>query len=318
VTSIRRVALAAAVLTYALIVLGALVRSTNSGLSCPDWPTCYGYWLLTPSDFAALPATGYTYGQVMLEWVHRLIAGVFLGPLVLVLVGLILWRRGERPGLLAAAGVLVGLLLVQKILGGVTVLDRNSPWSVALHLGNAMLVLATILWIAVRAGDAPRGAAPPALATLAAGSWLLVMGAIVSAAIVAKSGAALACSTWPLCDGALIPDLADPLVRANFTHRLLAGLAALALVVLALRARRPDVPAAEGRLATLAAGLVLLEVLLGAVTVWAEIATSLAVLHQALGVLVFAKLTLLWWRLRGAAGPAVTREAGDGLALRGA
>ena len=317
-TSIRRVALAAAVLTYALIVLGALVRSTNSGLSCPDWPTCYGYWLLTPQQFAALPATGYTYGQVMLEWVHRLVAGVFLGPLVLVLVGLILWRRGERPGLLAAAGALVGLLLVQKLLGGVTVLDRNSPWSVALHLGNAMLVLATILWIAVRAGEIPRGAAPPALASLAAGCWILVMGTIVSAAIVAKSGAALACSTWPLCDGALIPDLADPLVRANFTHRLLAGLAALALVLLALRVRRPDVPAAEGRLATLAAGLVLLEVLLGAVTVWGEIATSLAVLHQALGVLVFAKLTLLWWRLRGIAGPAVTGEAGDGLALRGA
>lgn len=317
-TSIRRVALATAVLTYALIVLGALVRSTNSGLSCPDWPTCYGYWLLTPSEFAALPDTGYTYGQVMLEWVHRLIAGVFLGPLVLVLVGLIVWRRRERPGLLAAAGVLVGLLLVQKLLGGVTVLDRNSPWSVALHLGNAMLVLATILWILVRAGAVPRGAAPPALATLAAGCWILVIGAIVSAAIVAKSGAALACSTWPLCDGALIPDLADPLIRANFTHRLLAGLAALALLLLAWRARRGDVPAADARLATLAAGLVLVEVLVGAVTVWGEIETSLAVLHQALGVLVFAKLTLLWWRLRAGVGRVVRREAADGLALRGA
>lgn len=317
-TAIRRVALVAALLTYALIVLGALVRSTNSGLSCPDWPTCYGYWLLTPSEFAALPYTGYTYGQVMLEWVHRLIAGVFLGPLVLALVGLIVWRRGGRTGLLGAAGLLLALLLVQKLLGGVTVLDRNSPWSVSLHLGNAMLVLAVILWIAVRAGEPERGTAPVALATLAAAAWVLVIGAITSAAIVAKSGAALACSTWPLCDGALVPDLADPLVRANFVHRVLAGLAALALVVVAWRARQSDVPRPLARLANLAAILILLEVLLGAITVWGEIATGLAVAHQALGVLVFAKLTLFWWRVRAAAARPARAEGGGGLALRSA
>jgi cytochrome c oxidase assembly protein subunit 15 len=315
---IRRVALSTALLTYALIVLGALVRSTNSGLSCPDWPTCYGYWLLTPSDFAALPYTGYTYGQVMLEWVHRLIAGVFLGPLVLVLVGLILWRRRERVGLVPAAAFLLALLLFQKLLGGITVLDRNSPWSVALHLGNAMLVLAVILWIAVRAGEPVRGTVPPKFATLVGASWVLAFAAITSAAIVAKSGAALACSTWPLCNGALIPELGDPLVRANFVHRVLAGLAALALVGVAWRARASDLPPTVSRLAAMAAGLILLEVLLGAVTVWGEIATTLAVAHQALGVAVFAKLTLLWWQARAAAPRPAAAEGSDGLALRGA
>ncbi len=317
-TLIRRVALSTALLTYALIVLGALVRSTNSGLSCPDWPTCYGYWLLTPSEFAALPYTGYTYGQVMLEWVHRLIAGVLLGPLVLVLVGLVLWRRRERPGLLPAAAVLVGLLLVQKLLGGITVLDRNSPWSVALHLGNAMLVLAVILWIAVRAGEPVSGTVPPLFGKLVGASWVLVIAAITSAAIVAKSGAALACSTWPLCNGALIPELADPLVRANFVHRLLAGLAAVALVVVAWRARASDVPRPVSRLAAAAAGLILLEVLLGAITVWGEIATTLAVAHQALGVAVFAKLTFLWWQARAAVPSQAAVEGRGGLALRGA
>ena len=73
--TVRRTAAGTAVLTYALIVLGALVRTTNSGLSCPDWPTCYGHWVPLPSDLAAVPNLGYTYGQVMLEWVHRLIAG---------------------------------------------------------------------------------------------------------------------------------------------------------------------------------------------------------------------------------------------------
>jgi cytochrome c oxidase assembly protein subunit 15 len=171
--AIRVAAATAAVLTYALIVLGALVRSTNSGLSCPDWPTCYGQWVLTPADFAALPETGYTYAQVMLEWVHRLIAGVFLGPLILLLAVLVWPRRRERPVLARAAAVLVALLLVQGALGGVTVLDRNSPWSVALHLGNALLVLTTVLFLFVRAGQgaAERVGGSRLVARTAAAAW---------------------------------------------------------------------------------------------------------------------------------------------------
>ena len=45
---IRHTAAGTAILIYALIVLGAVVRTTNSGLSCPDWPTCYGHWLPLP------------------------------------------------------------------------------------------------------------------------------------------------------------------------------------------------------------------------------------------------------------------------------
>ena len=56
----------ALLLTFGLILLGAWVRATNSGLSCPDWPTCYGYWLPLPSDIPA--DAGYAYYQVMLEW----------------------------------------------------------------------------------------------------------------------------------------------------------------------------------------------------------------------------------------------------------
>ena len=104
VNAIRRTAAVTAVLIYALIVLGAVVRTTNSGLSCPDWPTCYGHWVPLPSDLAAIPNLGYTYGQVMLEWVHRLIAGVFVGPLVLLLAVLTFRHRREQPGLALAGG----------------------------------------------------------------------------------------------------------------------------------------------------------------------------------------------------------------------
>ncbi|MDP9145776.1 MAG: COX15/CtaA family protein, partial [Actinomycetota bacterium] len=81
-TAIRNTAAVTALLVYALIVLGAIVRTTNSGLSCPDWPTCYGHWVPLPSDLRAVPDIGYTYTQIMLEWSHRLIAGAFVGPLI--------------------------------------------------------------------------------------------------------------------------------------------------------------------------------------------------------------------------------------------
>lgn len=316
-TAIRRLALITALCAFALIALGALVRATNSGLSCPDWPTCYGQWVLTPSEFARIPDPGYTYGQVMLEWVHRLIAGVVVGPLVLALLALLVWHRRARPGLLAAGFVLLALLIVQKLLGGITVLDRNSPWSVALHLGNALFVLATLLWIAARTSDPARAEGATGLVPLAAISSVLVFATVTSAAVVAKSGASLACSTWPLCDGALLPDLLDPLIRANFTHRLLAALAALSLTWLAVSALRANAAPELKRLARLGALLVWVEVLLGAATVWSEIATALAVLHQAVGVAVFAAVVFLLWRLREAFRVAPL-GARDGLALRGA
>src|SRR5690606_30576876 len=225
-------------LTYALIVLGAWVRATASGLACPDWPTCYGHWVPLPGEIP--PEAGYAYYQVMLEWVHRLLAGVILGPLVLV-IGWLAWRaRRHNPRMPAYGAALVLLLLVQGGLGGVTVLDQNSPWSVALHLSTALLVLSVLCLIFARTGPAPERPAGRA-GPLSLAVWLLALGAMASAAMTTKSGAALACSTWPLCDGALIPDLSDPLIRLNFTHRLLAlgvGLGALALY-LASRAR-PD------------------------------------------------------------------------------
>ena len=152
--AIRVTAGVAAVLIYCLIVLGAVVRATNSGLSCPDWPTCYGHWLPLPGDIAAVPNIGYSYGQVMLEWVHRLVAGFLLGPLVLLLAGLTFWHRRAAPHLALMGGGLLLLLLLQGALGGVTVLDRNSPWSVAVHLGNALLVLTLTLRILAAAAVA--------------------------------------------------------------------------------------------------------------------------------------------------------------------
>ena len=88
-TALRRATLLALALTYALIVLGAWVRATGSGLACPDWPTCYGHLLPLPGEIPQ--GAGYAYHQVMAEWLHRLLASVILGPLFLV-IGWLAWR----------------------------------------------------------------------------------------------------------------------------------------------------------------------------------------------------------------------------------
>ena len=187
----------------------------------------------------------------MLEWVHRLLAGVILGPLLLV-IGWLAWRargheRACRPARLRRCLIL--LLLVQAGLGGLTVLDQNSPWSVALasEHGAAPVQRAVADLRPHRTSRRRRRRAPPGRS--ASPSWLLALGAMASAAMTTKSGASLACSTWPLCDGALIPDLADPAIRLNFSHRLLAagvGVGALAL--------SRGVPAPARARAALAAG----------------------------------------------------------------
>jgi heme a synthase len=280
----------ALVLTYGVIVLGAWVRATASGLSCPDWPTCYGHWLPLPGEIPA--DAGYSYFQVMLEWLHRLLAGVVLGPLVLV-IGWLTWRaRDQSPRMPLHAGALILLLLVQAGLGGLTVLDQNSPWSVALHLSTALLLFSMLWLIFSRTGESTVGASGTARA-LTILLWLLALGAMASAAMTTKSGAALACSTWPLCDGAVVPDLSDPGVRLNFTHRLLAagvGIGALA-VHLACRGQ----PALR-RVSVLALVLALAEIGLGGLVVVWQVPVATAIAHQALGVLTFGAISLLMWR----------------------
>jgi heme a synthase len=286
--ALRWAAGTAIALTFGLIVLGAWVRATGSGLSCPDWPTCYGHWLPLPGTIPA--DAGYDYGQVLSEWVHRLIAGVILGPLVLA-IGALAWRgRSTNPRLPAYGAGLILLLLVQAGLGGLTVLDQNSPWTVALHLSTALLLF-SLLWLIFERARPVGRAFAAGIDPLAGLVWLLALGTMASAAMMAKSGASLACSTWPLCDGAVIPDLDDALVRLNFGHRLLAAATGAGVLALALRAR----PWLR-RLAGLALALMALQIALGGLVVKLGAPLWAGLVHQAFGVLTFGLLSLLLWR----------------------
>jgi heme A synthase len=136
---IRIVAWVATVVTYCLIALGGTVLATNSGLSCPDWPLCYGQ-----AYYAG------TY-HVFLEQFHRFTAATVSILIVLLAIGILRWARHDRA--LLTMGIAAPILLaMQIVLGGLTVLWKLPPQIIMAHLGTALAILAVVITIAVLSG----------------------------------------------------------------------------------------------------------------------------------------------------------------------
>ncbi|MBI1799497.1 MAG: COX15/CtaA family protein, partial [Candidatus Eisenbacteria bacterium] len=108
-----RLGLAAAMLMYALIMIGGVVRTTGSGLACPDWPLCQGH-LIPPFEF-----------HVLIEWFHRLVA-LLVGLLLFSTAGWVWTHRETRARLGALAGLAVALYFAKALLGALTVWKRLS------------------------------------------------------------------------------------------------------------------------------------------------------------------------------------------------
>ncbi|MBI5567079.1 MAG: protoheme IX farnesyltransferase [Chloroflexi bacterium] len=210
----RKLTLFTALLTYALVVLGGVVRVTGSGLGCPDWPLCYGQPLPPAST------------EAVIEMAHRYVAGV-----VTILVGLIAWtawRAYRREKWIVQPALWgLGVIGVQVVLGAITVILKNHPITVVAHFFAAltMLACATMVAVAVRlkpdrvvATDERRRLVKWVLISLAAVIALLFVGAIVTA-----TNSALGCLfDWPLCRGALIPNSTEVGTYIQWFHRLVA------------------------------------------------------------------------------------------------
>jgi len=264
-----RGAAALAFAAWALIVIGALVRAHGAGLSCPDWPLCHGQ--LVP-DFDA---------RIALEWGHRLFAGTLsLG--VAALGFALLRRRALRARFGRLVGVIAGLLAVQVVLGGLTVLLGLAPWTVTAHLviGNSFAL--SLAWLARDALDAGRGVERASHSFSTRLAWLacgLVALQMVLGGIVASHFAGLACSTFPLCNGdSLAPTLHGP-VGLHVLHRLNGYAVALAFAGLTWQLRGTG---AAGRLARVGLALVLAQVAVGAANVLLRLPVEITALHSAL------------------------------------
>lgn len=231
----RWLVIATVVATYLLIVLGAVVRVTGSGMGCADdWPLCQGR-LFPPLEFGPL-----------MEYTHRLV-GAIVSVLIVAVVGGIWLRFRHRRRLVALASTVVVLMAIQVGLGAVTVMTELDPLVVLIHLGLAMLVLGALVMIAVYMGS-DDGVAPTTGDGSSLDQWLgfrtlvlttavAIYALVMTGAAVRATGATWSCIGWPDCNGLLLPLGVDPLVDTHLLHRFTAYTIAVLAVLVVVRAR---------------------------------------------------------------------------------
>lgn len=273
--------------TYALIVFGGVVRITGSGMGCgDDWPLCNGR-LIPPMDF-----------ETLIEYGHRL-AALFVSVLIFaVAIYAYRHRRALRDGrgILGLSMAALVLLVVQVMVGAITVWLELPTATVVLHL----VVASALLGLLIIAGLQARAAASPAfqaggaeashprwaVTTAALGFILLFFGGLV-----ANTGAGPLCQGFPLCNGQIFPE-GGGLVHLHWTHRLLAY-AMLVLVILATsRTLREKAPPPIRRWSVVALMLVVMQIVVAAALVLRQLPADLRGLHLALGVATWAALVV--------------------------
>jgi heme A synthase len=307
--------------TFLLILVGGVVRVSESGLGCGPagsglngWPFCNGD-VVPGLDLNAV-----------IEYSHRALAGI-VGLMMISLAVLAFRRYRANTGLVRATTAAVGLVIAQALLGAATVEKDLDAGLVAAHLGLAMALLALLLYIvrASASGGSPvpdpqqRGTwfRPLSLAssglvlcTIVAGGYMAGTQNYGRADYQLGDGAHHACGKeFPSCNGEFLPFGQARLVDIHLTHRVfmyLATIFVIALIVMALR-RRPS--AGVVRAAKVAAVLLFCQVLVGALNVWLDEYEALIVLHLALGTLLWGTVVSVALQLYPAGAPAVARAS---------
>jgi protoheme IX farnesyltransferase len=283
---LRRLAWTGSGFAIGIIVLGGVVRITGSGMGCGEhWPRCNGEWF-PPLDLPAL-----------IEISHRW-AAALVGVLVFAVAAVALRRHRAEPRLRNPALLAAGLLVVQVLLGAVTVKLVLPPWVVITHFVNAMLLLTALLVLALRAST--KSAAPlprqerhdsHGLVLITAGLGFVV---ILFGAQVANFEAGLLCLGFPLCNGSALPPEGD-LALLHWSHRALAFgfLVVLAVLVARLYGSGGIESAPVRRWAAIAMGATLVQVGVAAAMILHLLPTGLRALHLLVGTVIWTALVIL-------------------------
>jgi cytochrome c oxidase assembly protein subunit 15 len=320
----RRLALAGVVLAFGVVVLGAWVRLSAAGLGCPDWPGCYGHLSVDTAAAnvdainEAFPHRPFEYHKAIKEMVHRYFASS-LGLLILVLAGLAIANRRDPQQPLILPIVLVGLVILQGLLGMWTVTLLLTPLIVVLHLLGGLATLSLLAWLAM-AKPASQAAVPKSLQTVATTALVVLALQIALGGWTSSNYAALACPDFPTCQNSLWPhmDVRDAFVlwrglgidyeggvldhparvAIHFMHRLGAVVAALMLGFASIAAMR--LGATRGvRIAGAVLGAVLVcQLILGPLMVIRALPLALATAHNAVAALLLLAVVALNRSLR--------------------
>jgi heme a synthase len=339
---VRRLALAALLLCFVVVVLGAYVRLTAAGLGCPDWPGCYGHF--TPSGAAenvtaqaAYPNTPLHVGKAWREMIHRYAAST-LGLIIVVIAALAIATRKVRAVSLPLPIALLIIVVIQGILGMLTVTWQLKPLIVTLHLVFGLTTLSMLWWLylSMRTGGGgggvrfagasssrlsayPDRTSPPHRAMLVA---LIALGIqIALGGWTSSNYAAVACPDFPKCQDQWVPEtdykdafvlwrglgvnyeggvLQHPArVAIHYTHRLGAIVATLALLFAAVAALRRKGGRSSSNLAAYAVlGALALQLIIGASMVLRGFPLSLATAHNAGAALLLLASLALYRSMR--------------------
>lgn len=277
--------------TAVLIFAGGLVTSTGSGLSVPDWPTTYGWFMFTfPLEKMV--------GGIFYEHSHRLIASV-VGFLILTLA-VWLWRAEPRAWVRRLGYLALGAVVTQGILGGITVLWFLPDAVSIAHAGLAQLVFCLTVTIALATSAGWKRGYPTddrPLRTIAVATTAVIYAQILLGATMRHTDAGLAIPDFPLAFGRIVPPFWSAQIAIHYAHRL--GALIVSGLILATTAhvlyhhgtrtelRRPSL---------LLLVLLVLQITLGALTVLSGKEYVINSLHVVTGAMVLATSLVLTLR----------------------
>lgn len=293
-----KLALFTFLLAFVVILLGAYTRLTDAGLSCPDWPHCYGYVTAphTPSQLQEAaqkyPLAPIDVKKAWTEMTHRYFAGTE-GILILILASAIFFgRRKNSVKSSVTALTLIGLLAIQVLLGMLTVTEKLKPVIVLSHLLTGLSLL-SLLWYAHLSLPSRDHPSFPKNTPVNLSPWvwmglIIVAGQITLGGWVSTHYAGLACVDFPYCNGQLIPNmqwnnLNSDLITIHMLHRMGAFITALYISLFALYLLR--YPSFRTTGITLLA-LIALQISLGILNiVWLR-PLWIALTHQAVAIIL--------------------------------
>jgi protoheme IX farnesyltransferase len=292
--------------TIGLVVIGVIVRATDSGMGCPDWPLCYGQIIPPTTDSGDVIAY-----KAWLEWIHRAIAAM-IGLIVLAVVFIALRNLKGRRSLQGASIALLGLVLFQAWLGRQTVLESNSGASVTAHLASAMAFVGLQVWVLARSGYAEtlggiRRASGSVVAPIVAAGAIYAL--LLFGSNVTGTDTGLLYPDWPLMGGTLFPPITE-LSTPMILHRYATAIVALILIsALWIVRREKGSPARVRQLLTYAAAVFAVQCVIGAVQIFTKLAPWTQTLHVALATVIWiltvgaASIALLEGRVAGGSSP---------------
>lgn len=288
VRALRRLSYVALAAAIAQIVFGAIVRISGSGMGCGNhWPKCYGQWF-PPLDQPTL----------VIEWTHRLIAALLLVALAALAVAAFSRRTtrgvGGRGGVLRASLLALLMWPAQALLGAITVWLGNVWYATAGHWLLAATLLAALAAAVMRAGGLGGEAARRDVVSKRSGRGTIAAASVALVTILfggltaTYPGANVSCPGFPWCRGGIVPGLIGQHIQ--ITHRVLALLLVLQVFGLLVGVARRHEAAAVVRGLSIAAALLVLQVIVAATMVELNLPPAVRSLHEAIGVLIWLTL----------------------------